>query len=151
MARPGPKDYLKTEVLTATPQKLQLLLLDGALRAIERARQYWQDGNDEDACESLIRAQQIVGELLAGLDGEAAPALARKVAGIYLFAFRRLTEANLLRDPAKLADAQQVLEVERETWRLLCDKLGGAEDADTAPIAPLPPLPADSTGLSLEA
>jgi flagellar protein FliS len=154
MSQAGPKSYLQTEVLTAPPQKLHLMLIEGAIRSIERARQHWQEGDDEAACENLIRGQQIMTELLGGLDDKAAPALARKVAGVYLFVFRRLAEANLARDPARLADAQQVLEVERETWRLLCEKLGSGNEGEAPPETPLAPpvdLPAPPPGLSLEA
>ena len=34
-------NYLFTEVMTSTPQKLQLMLLDAAIREGELARKYW--------------------------------------------------------------------------------------------------------------
>ena len=38
-----------------------------AIRSIERAREHWQRVDDGHACECLIRAQQIMAELLGGL------------------------------------------------------------------------------------
>ena len=43
-----PQDnYLVTEVMTAPPQKLQLMLVEAAIRSIERARQAWREDDDE--------------------------------------------------------------------------------------------------------
>ncbi len=138
--------YLVTEVMTATPQKLQLMLLDAAIRAAERARQRWLAKDDDRACEDLIHAQQIMGELIAGLDDEVDSDLVKKVASVYLFIFRSLMEANHNRDEKKLDDALKVLKVERETWRQVCEELGSKlpEDRAAAPAtSPGAPLPAD--------
>lgn len=139
------ESYLVTEVMTATPQKLQLMLIEAALRSAERARQKWQTQDDEQACEALIHAQQIISELLAGLDREVDSGLVKRVASIYLFVFRTLMEANGERSEEKLNDAIRVLQVERETWRQVCERLGGKRaPADTVDDS-------GSSGFSLEA
>lgn len=118
------ESYLVTEVLTAAPQKLQLMLIDAAIRWAEKARRLWREQRDDQAGEALIRAQEIVGQMLASLNPEPAPALVRKVAAVYLFIFRSFMEANLRRDEGKLDDALRILRTERETWRQVCEKLG---------------------------
>ena len=102
------EQYLTTQVMTATPQKLQLMLIEAAIRSGQRARQQWQDQQPEQACESLIHAQQIVGRLLAALDHEAGAKLVKDVAALYLFVFRSLMEANYHRDLTKLDDALRI-------------------------------------------
>ncbi len=109
--------YLETEVLTATPVKLQLMLIEAAIRFGRQAGTLWEQGEDEAAGEALLRMQKIVGELIAGLNAEKEPELVHKVASVYLFIFRTLTAAHLHRDAEKLNDALRVLEVERDTWR----------------------------------
>ena len=80
--------YLTTEVMTATPQKLHLMLIDGAIRLAQQARRHWETGGeDEKACEAVIRAQEIVTQLLAGLNRRENPDLSNKVAAVYLFIF----------------------------------------------------------------
>lgn len=164
--------YLETEVLTATPQKLQLMLIDGALRFIELARHHWRNDKDEEACEALIRAQRIVTELLSGLNKDVDADLAGKVASIYLYIFRTLLAAHNERDEEKLDDVVRILNIERETWRQVCEKLGAENPAgqtmDRVTLssngppttgAPLPPnLTSDagypdgmSSGISFEA
>lgn len=117
--------YLATEVTTATPQKLQLMLIDGALRFAHQAMHAWREANDEQAGEALVRCQQIVSEVLCGLRPEHDRQLTRKVASIYLYVFRTLTTAHMQRDETLLRDVISVLEIERDTWRQVCQSLPG--------------------------
>ena len=172
------ENYLVTEVMTATPQKLQLMLIDAAIRSARQARKHWQDSNHEQAREGLIHAQEILGEMLAGLNREVAPELVNNLAGVYMFVFRALVEANHQHDEKKLDDALRILEIERETWQQVCGQLGSSKQeadettasfvlqSDTSETAALPgaphlpgitstqdAMPTDSTGwgLSLDA
>jgi flagellar protein FliS len=126
-------NYLVTEVMTATPQRLQLMLIEAAIRFTELGRQHWQANENEKACQSLIRAQEIVGEILARMDYQQDDTgLTQRVASIYLFIFRCLMNANFLHDEKKLDDAIRILSIERDTWREVCQKLGDAKNSPTA-------------------
>ena len=114
--------YLATEVLTASPQRLHLMLIDGAIRNCNRTLHCWENKEYEPAFEALLRAQKIVSEILGTIDFEADTDLIRKVAGVYTFIYRCLTEAALSRNASKVADALRVLTVERETWQQVCEK-----------------------------
>lgn len=115
--------YLTTEVMTATPQKLHLMLIDGTIRLAQQARRHWQaGGEDEKACEAIIRAQEIVTQLLAGLNRRENPDLSNKVAAVYLFIFQALVDAGMNRDARRLDEAVRVLKVERETWWQVCQQ-----------------------------
>lgn len=125
--------YLATQVLTAPPQKLHLLLVEAAIRACEKARAFWQQKQDPQATEALIRAQEIMSELVAGLNRQAEPRLVRQVASLYLFIYRNLLEASFLRDEKKLEDALRVLREEQTTWQLVCQRTQeGASSASAA-------------------
>ncbi len=115
-------EYLVTQVMTATPQKLQLMLIDAAIRSARQAQNHWKHDREEEAGECLLKCQQIVTQLITGLDSEQQPELVRQVAGIYMFIFRGLVFAHLRRDEDQLNDALLILESERETWRLFCEQ-----------------------------
>ena len=115
---------LATEVLTAAPQKLQLMLIEGAIRFGQQARALWREGRNEEAGEAIIRCQQIVAQLLAGLKREDQPELSRRIAAVYVFVHNSLVAAHLNRDEQKLDDALSVLAEEQATWRAVCQKLG---------------------------
>jgi len=128
MSTSARENYLVTQVMTATPQKLQLMMIDAAIRSIEQTKHHWQASEDAQAAESLIHAQEVIGELLGSLNRDEESDLVKKVAAIYLFVFRTLMEANIGHNEEKLNDALKVLEIERETWRQVCDKLGSTTE-----------------------
>jgi flagellar protein FliS len=140
--------YLTNEVLTAAPQKLQLMLIDAAHRFAGRAQAFWDAGRDEDAGEALVRSQEIVTELLGGLSVHREQALVRRVAALYTFVFNCLVDAHLHKDRQRLADALRVLAEERITWQQVCDQLG-----TTSSPAPIDIAQAEgsSFGFSLQA
>jgi|GEM_PF-1720117 len=115
-------EYLVTQVMTATPQKLQLMLIDAAIRSVRQAQENWKHQRDEEAGEHLMKGQQIVTQLISGLEHEQQPELVRQVAGIYMFIFRALVFAQLRKDEDQLNDALQILESEQETWRMVCEQ-----------------------------
>ena len=159
-------DYLASNVLTAPPHKLHLMLVEGAIRYGRQAEQALRRGDAAGASEPLLRTMDIVGEMLANvrqLNSE----LNRKIAELYLFLFRRVSEAKVNDDADKLAEALRLLHYERETWRLVCQKLaleqnGHAATADNGadekpPRAPLPRnnasawTPSSTIGFTLDA
>jgi len=120
------QNYLQAEVQTATPQKVRLMLIEAAIKNIHRTKKAWEEERFEAGFESLSLAQDIVAELLSSLDKESNPELAGKIASIYVFIFRCLSEGGMTQDQQKMDDALQVLNAERETWRLVCEKFGSS-------------------------
>jgi len=125
-------EYLRTKVLTASPEELHLMLYDGAIRFAEDAKSALQEGNLEKAYDALIRTQNIVLEMSSGLNHEENPELSAKLSSLYNFIYRRLIDANMKRDIAAIDDALKILSYQRETWVLLMEKLA-REKQGTAP------------------
>src|SRR5271163_1055966 len=116
--------YFANEVLTATPQKLHLMLIEAAIRLGNQTLEHWRDGRETQAIESILRCQRILAEMLKGLRPAQMPELIGKVASVYIFVYRSIIQAQLQHDPNQMADALRVLEIERETWRQVCEQLG---------------------------
>ena len=117
------ESYLAAQVKTASPQRLRLMLIDGALRLAHRTGALWQAANFGEATEPMLRCQDIVCELLQSPNKARAPELVDKVQGLYLFVHSSLVAAQRARDESKLNDAIRILEIERETWRQVCAEL----------------------------
>jgi flagellar protein FliS len=115
--------YFRDSVLTATPEQLQLMLYDGAIRFAAQGRDALLKKDYETSCEKLIKAQNIILEMQAGLNFEVNRELCQRVAAIYNFIFRKLIDANTQRDTGAIDDALKVLRMERETWQILVDKV----------------------------
>ena len=116
--------YLRTKVLTATPEQLQLMLYDGAIRFAEQAKVALEKKNYEQSYNALSRAQKIIAELCSSLKHDVAPELCGKLAALYNFIYRKLVEANIEHKIASLEEALGILKYQRETWVLLLDRLG---------------------------
>jgi flagellar protein FliS len=128
---PSENKYLEAQIMTATPQKLRLMLIEGALRFARRTLELWEQSKPEEALESLIRCRSIVAELMSGIQADQSD-LTRRVAAVYVFLFRCLTEAHLHRQPQRVQDTIRVLEIERDTWQQVCDQMPAAPVADQA-------------------
>jgi flagellar protein FliS len=122
MTRDVQQIYLETQITTATPQRLRLLLVEGAIRFARQTQDQWRTEQDEAALESLIRCRDIVSELIAGVHPDESP-LTRQVTALYGYLFSALTEARQTRDATLLAAVIRVLDEERETWRQVCEQL----------------------------
>lgn len=146
MSGSQPNAYLRDAVLTASPEQLQLMLYDGAIRFALQGRDAIVARNYELAFEKLSRAQKIVLEMERGLRPEIAPELCSRMAGLYMFIYRKLVDGCVEHSPAAIDEALQILRYERETWRLLIDKIA----TESASVDPVAAGAAGAGGLSIE-
>ncbi len=132
--------YLRNTVMTATPEQLQLMLYDGAIRFTLRGREAIEAGDREVQFESLDRAQRIVLELANGVNRDVNPELADQMLALYDFVYRRLVDANLEGSITAIDEAVRILRHQRETWVLLLNKLQqhAASGSERPPTAPTP-------------
>jgi len=128
----SPNPYLRTKVMTAAPAELRLMLIDGAIKFLERAIQGLEDASPEAAFNGFTRCQEIVMELLNGLRPEQAPELCKRLAGLYTFMYTRLVTACMDRDVSVAREVLDLLRYERETWTMLMEQLatGSAEGVE---------------------
>ena len=126
------KEYLKSAVMTASPEQLQLMLLDGAIRFTLRGKEALERNDVEGAFNGFERAQRITLELNNGLRREVNPELVDQMAALYDFIYRRLIDANIHREIEAADDALRILRHQRETWAVLIEKLA-RENAQAIP------------------
>jgi flagellar protein FliS len=132
------QNYLKTKVFTATPEQLQLMLYDGAIRFGEQARAALEARNYEQSYNSIARVQRIITEMQSSLKHDIAPDLCKKMAALYNYIYRRLVEANIEHNMKSLEEALDLLRYQRETWTMLLDKLGKTKAAAAATKLDMP-------------
>lgn len=128
MANEDVNPYLRDAVLTATPEQLQLMLYDGAIRFAVQARDALERKDYETSCDRLTRAQHIILEMQNGLRYEVNRELCERVASLYNFVYRKLVDASTTREVSAIDDALRILRVERDTWKMLVDKVNKARE-----------------------
>jgi flagellar protein FliS len=126
------QNYLRMRVMTATPEQLQMLLYDGAIRFAEQAKAALLERNYERSYNSISRVQKILTEMSCTLKHDVHPELCGKLASLYNFAYRKLIDANLNHTVESVDEALNVLRYQRETWAMLLDQLGKSKAAVAA-------------------
>ena len=123
MNDPAMNPYLREAILTATPEQLQLMLYDGAIRFALKGRDAITAGDIEGSYNHLTHAQRIVSEMESGLRHDVAPELCAQMQMLYQFIFTKLVEANVNKDVHAVDAALKILRHQRDTWALLIDKI----------------------------
>ena len=114
---------IETGVSGATPHKLVMMLLDGALEAINRAKGAIANGDIDGKGRAIRKAVAIVDEgLKSCLNLAEGGELARNLNDLYAFVTTRLTYANLHSSTEALDECVTLLTPVREAWIAIEDK-----------------------------
>lgn len=138
--------YLRTRVMSASPEELRLLLLDGALRFAGQAREGLARKDYEASYSGFTQCRAIILELINTIRPEHAPEIAERAKAIYTFIYTELIESSLEKDIPRLEKAIELIEFERETWVMLMEQVAaerrsGAGAPPATPTAPAPTQP----------
>jgi flagellar protein FliS len=115
--------YLRTKVMTASPEELRLMLLDGALRFARQGREGLEKKDFEAVFNGFSQCRNIITELIVTIRPEPDPELADRVRSLYAFIYSQLLEASISKSLTHCDEAIQLIEFERETWAMLMKKV----------------------------
>lgn len=111
--------YSQVQIKTANKGKLIILLYQGAIRFMKKALLQLEQKDMEGKGQSLIRAQDIILELLYALDQDMLAKgneLAHNLQRLYLYCYRRLVRANVDMDPGAIKEVAELLGGLLEAW-----------------------------------
>ena len=111
--------YRRNSILTASPEKLVLLLYEGAIRHMERIRIGLADPaqkHSEQVGLSFSKSIGIIAELRTSLDPEKGKEVAQNLDALYGFCLDQLSEANGCREPEPVEHALSVMRTLKEGW-----------------------------------
>jgi flagellar protein FliS len=110
--------YREVSVRTATQGKLIVMLYDEAVKQCDLAIALL--GNKtrqlDKVHNALIKTQDIVTELMAGLDFDRGGEIARNLMSLYVFFNEKLREANLKKDAEPVVQVRAFLADLRTAW-----------------------------------
>lgn len=107
--------YQNSRILTASPAELTLMLYEGAIKFGNMAVMGMKQKDIEKAHVNLKKVQRIVAEFRATLDMKYP--VAQDFDRIYVYLERRMTEANLTKDPEIMEEVVTHLRSMRDTWK----------------------------------
>ena len=115
----GIKVYQDNAVTTQSRGRLIVLLYEGAIKFMKLAIREIEANNYEAKGRYLNKAQDIVNELNAVLDVDAGGEVASNLRRLYLFMSRRLSEANIKRDPQMIREVIGLMEELNQSWKAI--------------------------------
>ncbi len=113
---PYMNQYKNNQIETASPEKILIMLYDGAIRFTRQAMQGIDSGDKTLQAEKISRAMAIICEFSNSLDHEIGGEIAADLDALYGFMTRELTRANLTGDRKALEVVEELLLGLRETW-----------------------------------
>ena len=108
--------YRNNQIETASPEKILIMLYDGAIQFTRQAMQGIDTGDKILQAEKISRVMAIICEFSNSLDHEIGGEIAADLDALYGFMTRELTRANLTGDRKALEVVEKLLLELRETW-----------------------------------
>lgn len=114
---PYVKQYQKNQIETATPEQVLILLYDGAILYLNKAKAALEQKDYEQWNKNLIGSERIILEFMDTLDMENGGELAKNLYGLYEYFYNTLVSANLNKNTQKVEEILRHLKGLRETWQ----------------------------------
>lgn len=115
---------LDTQTSRASPVELVLLLTDGLLDELARARAHIEARRYEQKAASIDKCIEIINGLSSSLDFEGGGETVTNLARIYDFCAAHLHGAGIKLDPAMVDEVIRVLTTIRQGWKGIQDRNG---------------------------
>ena len=115
---------LDAQTSRASPVELVLLLTDGLLDELARARAHIAAKRYEQKAASIDKCVEIINGLSSSLDFEQGGETVANLAGIYEFCATHLHGAGIKMDPAMVDEVVRVLTTIRQGWKGVQERNG---------------------------
>ncbi len=115
--------YKQTKVNTANQGKLIVMLYDGAIKFLNIALENMDPKTYDIVNNNIIKAQDIVTELLLSLNTQDGGEISSNLFNLYVYFKKRLIEANIKKDKEIIEHTIKLLKELRDAW----DKISSTE------------------------
>lgn len=107
--------YKQNSVTTASPGELTLMLYNGSIKFLGKAKVAITDKNIEEKNYNIQRAQAIIAELMSTLNMDIE--ISKQMLLLYEYMNRRLVEANIQNDVTIIEEVEGLVTEFRDTWK----------------------------------
>jgi flagellar protein FliS len=108
--------YQNTQITTASPEKILIMLYDGAIRFSRLAIEKLEKGDIAGKGVYIGKVLAIVSELRSTLNHEVGGEIALQLEQLYIYLIDELSRANINNSALSLENAIRVLTILRDTW-----------------------------------
>lgn len=107
--------YKQNSVTTASPGELTLMLYNGCLKFLTKAKSAINDRNIEQRNYNVQRSQAIISELMTTLNMDIE--ISKQMLPLYEYMNHRLVEANIQNDVSIIEEVEGLVTEFRDTWK----------------------------------
>lgn len=108
------QSYRQNSITTASPEELVVLMYRGLEKFIKQGIVFIDEKEIEKANNAIIKAQDIVKELMCALDMDIE--ISKQLYSLYDFILNNLVQANIKKDKNKLQEALSIVSGLNEAW-----------------------------------
>ena len=108
--------YKNNQVMTASKNKLVIMLYDGAIKNLRLAEIALAEKQIEKVNTYLKKTQDIITEFMSTLNFELGGDVAKNLYQLYEYMYHKLIRANIDKDAEGIAEVKKYLEELRDTW-----------------------------------
>lgn len=127
------KQYQQTSVNTSSPEKILLMLYDGAINFSRIAIEKAEKGENGERGKYVSKAQAIVAELMNSLDHEVGGAIAERLTQLYMYIINEYVRANVNNSVSSLENTVKILSILRDTWAEAIEIVRKEKESGIAP------------------
>lgn len=111
------KEYKKNQVETATPEQILILLYDGAIQYLNKAKICIEQNELKELQNNLFACEKIIIEFMNTLDMELGGEVAQNLYRLYEYFYRTLISVGISQNMDKLDEVLRHLKNLRDTWQ----------------------------------
>ncbi|EON15124.1 MULTISPECIES: flagellar export chaperone FliS [Pandoraea] len=115
---------LDARIAGATPLQLMLILLDGLLDELARARGHIEHARHDARLRSVTKCLNLINGLASHIDVADGPGVTQPLSAVYDFCMRGVAQASVELDVAKLDEVVAVITQLTQGWRALETRRG---------------------------
>ena len=110
--------YRQTRVTTASQGQLIVMLYNEGLKQLKTAEREFGSSSPklELVHNAIVKAQDIITELMVSLDFEKGGDIAQNLFHLYMYFNQRLVDVNLTKDLSNLHEVYKLMESLRDAW-----------------------------------
>ncbi|MCD6343180.1 MAG: flagellar export chaperone FliS [Spirochaetaceae bacterium] len=110
--------YRQTRVKTASQGQLIVMLYNEGLKQLKTAEREFQSSQPKPELvhNAIVKAQDIITELMVSLDFEKGGDIAQNLFHLYMYFNQKLIDVNLSKDASNLHEVYSLMESLRDAW-----------------------------------
>ena len=110
------KDYKLVQIKTATPEKLLVMCYEGLIKFLKTSKLLMEKGQNEKSNIYILKASNVIIELIASLKPEESPEFAENLKNLYIYLIGKLRNSMEEGNCEGIDYTLNVISSLKETW-----------------------------------